>query len=148
VEGATAYSAAELEPFYLRMIGLKVTHEEMAGVASEMSDKYQADGYTNSYVMMPPQSVDAEKAAVRLVAVEGYISDIEWTGDPELAAKTAESFREQEAALLAMRPFRQEQFQNIIAFFSRLHGVGTDISLSSPLETGASVLTFEITKTD
>lgn len=106
VEGATAFGSDELVAPYAPLLGQRVTAGEIQGIASEMSAKYRAAGFILSRVVLPTQEADPLGAEITLLAVEGYLDEIAWEGDPATLSKAQAYFAKLEAELLALRPFR------------------------------------------
>ncbi|WP_083607869.1 ShlB/FhaC/HecB family hemolysin secretion/activation protein [Thalassospira sp. TSL5-1] len=74
IEGATAFSADELAPFYQDMLGKTITVADAFQAAANIELKYRNAGYVISRVVVPPQEVTDGVFKVRVI--EGFISDI------------------------------------------------------------------------
>jgi hemolysin activation/secretion protein len=79
VEGVTAYSAGDLQPFYRDLIGSRVSLDQLFGVAREIEAKYRADGYILTRAIVPAQTIEA--GVFRIDVVEGFVSDVLVEGD-------------------------------------------------------------------
>lgn len=79
IEGATAYSAEELMPFYQKLIGQTVPVSEIFEAAEAITLKYREDGYILSQALVPEQRVSDGVYTIRVV--EGYVSEVVVTGD-------------------------------------------------------------------
>ncbi|MEO8062904.1 MAG: POTRA domain-containing protein [Pseudomonadota bacterium] len=78
IEGATAYSAAQLEAPFQRFAGQQITVAQVFQFANELTARYRRDGYVLSQVLVPAQDVTA--GVVKLLAVEGFVDAIELRG--------------------------------------------------------------------
>lgn len=78
VDGAKAYTAAELTKPFEPLIGRAITAAQIFDMANQLTAKYRRDGYILSQVVVPEQQIaDGE---VRLVAVEGFIDGVQVRG--------------------------------------------------------------------
>jgi hemolysin activation/secretion protein len=79
IEGATAYTAEELAPYYTKLIGQTVPVSEIFEAAEAITLKYREDGYILSQALVPEQRVSDGVYTIRVV--EGYVSEVVVTGD-------------------------------------------------------------------
>ncbi len=79
IEGATAYTADELAPYYQKLIGQTVPVSEIFEAAEAITLKYREDGYILSQALVPEQRVSDGVYTIRVV--EGYVSEVVVTGD-------------------------------------------------------------------
>ncbi|HEY4370240.1 MAG TPA: POTRA domain-containing protein [Steroidobacteraceae bacterium] len=113
VEGATALSPRELEPLYAPLIGRTVTVADVFAAAAAIENRYREKGYIITRVLVPEQQI--EGGSVRLVVVEGYISEIAFAQN---AGASIGAARAQVEALLA--PLRDVKPVDIAAIERRL----------------------------
>lgn len=85
IDGVSAYPLKQLAPLYSDYLAREVGMEELVKVAQAITDKYRADGYFLSRAVVPPQ-VPGGHARIRVY--EGYIDQIEVTGDAAPAVET------------------------------------------------------------
>ena len=79
IEGATAYTAEELAPYYTKLIGQTVPVSAIFEAAEAITLKYREDGYILSQALVPEQRVSDGVYTIRVV--EGYVSEVVVTGD-------------------------------------------------------------------
>jgi hemolysin activation/secretion protein len=123
IEGATVFSEAELLEPYKERLNKKISFGALQAIPAELTKKYRDGGYLLSRVVLPPQSVDQEAAHVVLVAVEGYISSIQYEGDEALIARFKERFSPVERKLLAKRPLRHAAFERELLLLQDMPGI-------------------------
>jgi hemolysin activation/secretion protein len=79
IEGATAFSAAELAPLFSSVLKRDATMAEVAAAINQVSKRYSDAGYLFCSVILPRQDLSGER--LHLVVVEGFVSDVEVQGD-------------------------------------------------------------------
>lgn len=79
IEGATVFTPADLSQYFEPFLATEVDEKTLADVAGRITDHYRRAGYLLSYAMLPPQDVNA--GIVRIVVVEGRISQVQIEGD-------------------------------------------------------------------
>ncbi|HWK50242.1 MAG TPA: POTRA domain-containing protein [Steroidobacter sp.] len=109
VAGATLLTQEELQRHYADKIGRTVSVAEMFQVAAAIENEYRSRGYVISRALLPEQQI--ERGVVRIVVVEGFISDIQFSNDVGAA-------RAQIEALLS--PLREQKPVSIAAIERRL----------------------------
>ncbi len=80
VEGAYAVDAAAVAEVYGPYIGRTVSQADLVAMAAGISDLYRRAGYHLSRAIIPPQ--DVSHGRVRVLMVEGSITDVVLKGDP------------------------------------------------------------------
>ena len=80
VQGATAYTPAELEPYYSGIVGKSVPLGEISGVLQQIQTRYRNDGYVLTVVRGTVEPVEG-RSTLRIRVVEGFISDVKIDGD-------------------------------------------------------------------
>lgn len=76
VEGSTVYSAEQLSEYAKDFIGKDVSLADIYTIAGRITAKYRNNGYILSRAVVPTQDVTAGN--VRLIAVEGFISNVDF----------------------------------------------------------------------
>jgi len=109
IEGATLLSQEDMRRYYADKIGRTVSVAEMFQVAANIENEYRSRGYVITRALLPEQKI--EGGVVRIVVVEGFISEITLGSD-------VGSARAQIEALLA--PLRDEKPINIATVERRL----------------------------
>ncbi|MDR3300400.1 MAG: hypothetical protein LBU43_10520 [Candidatus Accumulibacter sp.] len=151
VDGASVFSDAELTGPYRESFGRETSYNRVAAIAGELTKKYRDAGYLLSRVVLPVEqgALDARDAHIRLVAIEGYISAVEYEdgGEPELAARFKTWWAAIEQKLLAMRPLKHADFEREMLLLFDLPGVQISSRFKEAGEnsaTGATVLVIEL----
>ncbi len=109
IEGATLLTQQDMRRYYAEKIGRTVSVAEMFQVAAAIENEYRSRGYVITRALLPEQKIAG--GAVRIVVVEGFVSDITFGNDVGAA-------RAQIEALLA--PLRDEKPINIATVERRL----------------------------
>ncbi len=115
IEGVTAYPLRDLAPLYADYLAREIATEDLVRIAQAITDKYRADGYFLSRAAVPPQG-DAGGHA-RLRVYEGYIGEVEVTGDAAPALEVLLS------GLTARRPLRLTELERRLTLATDLPGV-------------------------
>ena len=136
VEGATLLSQQEIERYYAGRIGQTVTVADMFGVAAAIENEYRNRGYVITRALLPEQKI--QSGEVRIVVVEGFISDI-------TVADEVGSARAQIEALLAplrnVRPISVAAVERRLLLANDLPGIHVRGTLTpSTAQRGAATL--------
>ena len=83
LQGATVFSAAELEAMFAPYLDRQVSMEELQDLRLALSQSYLSQGYVNSGVIIPDQ--DIAEGRIVLQAIEGTLARVEIEGNPKLA---------------------------------------------------------------
>ncbi|GHU18542.1 hypothetical protein FACS189475_04200 [Betaproteobacteria bacterium] len=146
VEGATVFSAAELTAPYQGFYGAESSFQRISGIADELTRKYRDAGYLLSRVILPAQGqLDPRNARIRLVALEGYISAIEYQGEAELVDRFKSYWTRVEQKLLALRPLKHSDFERELLLLQDLPGLIVSSRFKEADVPGGSVLVLELT---
>ena len=114
IDGVSAYPLKTLAPLYANYLAREVTLEDLVKIAQAITDKYRADGYFLSRAIVPPQ---APGGHARILVYEGYIDDVEVTGD---AAPALEAML---SGLTERRPLRLTDLERRLTLAADLPGV-------------------------
>ncbi|MDX2074627.1 MAG: ShlB/FhaC/HecB family hemolysin secretion/activation protein [Alphaproteobacteria bacterium] len=146
VEGSTVYSQRELERFYKKLLGEKVSLADVYGVADRIRNLYHQDGYILTQVFLPPQ--DINNGNVRIHITEGYISQLRWIGD-EIQNSIPVGMA---AAITESKPFNADTLEDVMLRLNEIPGVFVQASLEPlPAETaeeGAVGLVLSVDRND
>lgn len=114
VDGVTAYPMRDLAPLYADYLAREVSIQDLVTIAQAITDKYRADGYFLSRAVVPPQ---APGGHARIRVYEGYIGDVEVTGD---AAPAVEALL---SGLTGRRPLRLAELERRLTLATDLPGI-------------------------
>ncbi|GHU29221.1 hypothetical protein AGMMS50256_13670 [Betaproteobacteria bacterium] len=146
VEGVTVFSAAELTAPYQSLYGTETSFQHIRSIADELTRKYRDAGYLLSRVILPTQQGDPKNARVRLVAIEGYISAIEYQGEAELVERFKSYWLGVEQKLLALRPLKHTDFERELLILQDMPSLRVSSRFKEASVPGGSVLVLELTK--
>jgi hemolysin activation/secretion protein len=79
IEGAKAYSVADLTRPFEPYVGKEMTIAQVFEIANGLTARYRRDGYILSQVIVPEQTIGTD-GVVKLVAVEGFIEGVQVRG--------------------------------------------------------------------
>ncbi len=134
VEGATIYTQAELATAFSDAIGKEATLGTVFAIAERLTARYRNDGYVLSQVIVPPQ--DVSSGDLRLVAIEGTVSDVQVEGDidrPRL-------WEQRSARIEAGKPATARLLERELLLSNDLPGAGVRAVLTPGTEVGSSTL--------
>ncbi|MDR2388052.1 MAG: hypothetical protein LBE80_10795 [Deltaproteobacteria bacterium] len=144
VDGATVFTQDQLLSPYKRLYQSQISFETLNALAAELTKKYRDSGYLLSKVVLPAQEVDQYGAEIRLFAIEGFISSVEYQGEPGLITRFKKRFSSVERKLLSKKPLKHKDFEREMLLLQDLPG----IEVSSRFQDGAvqsgSILVLEI----
>lgn len=144
VEGATVFTQEELLAPYKGKFGSQLSFNELNGIAAEMTKKYRDAGYLLSRVALPAQDADPLMAHIRFIAVEGYISSIEYSGDASFVARFKDYFSSVEQRLLSKKPLNHKDFEREMLLLQDLAGVKISSHFKEAPVHGGSILVLEV----
>ncbi|MBQ7607355.1 MAG: ShlB/FhaC/HecB family hemolysin secretion/activation protein [Desulfovibrionaceae bacterium] len=133
VTGSSVFSQEELLAPYKSLFGTKISYEKLRAISREMTKKYRDAGYVLSRVIMPPQSASIDNADIQLIALEGFIDSIEYSGDSKVLERFKRYFASIEKKFLAMKPLKHSDFERYMLLMKDVPG----IEISSRFERGA-----------
>jgi len=136
IEGGTVYPLSELGENFKDVIGREATIGELIEATRRVTQRYQQDGYLLSYAFLPIQ--DFAGGLLRVVLVEGYVSDYEVQGDIGRVSGYLDKLVDK---LKAERPLTRKTFDRYTAIMTRTPGVTVQARVPPPNTTdGASKL--------
>lgn len=115
IDGVSAYPMKDLAPLYADRLAREISPDELVRIAQAITDKYRKDGYFLSRAVVPPQT--GPKGQARLRVYEGYIGEVEVTGD---AAPALEALL---AGLTDKRPLKLVDLERRLVLAADLPGI-------------------------
>lgn len=79
LDGSSIYDQQDVNAVASDYIGKEASLADLNALARALTTKYRNDGYIFSRVIVPPQKI--ADGTVRLTAIEGHITDVEFVGD-------------------------------------------------------------------
>jgi len=144
VVGATVYTQDAFAPLYAQLIGHEISLQAVYDLAQRITAKYGSDGYVLSRAVIPPQSLTASGAVIRIQVIEGYIDRIVW---PEKLASYRNFFAYYEAKIIADRPVNIRTLERYLLLMGDLPGFKVSTKLeASKTQPAASTLVVEVTE--
>jgi hemolysin activation/secretion protein len=141
LKNATVYRPDELALFWENLIGQEVTLAQVFELAGKLTARYRGDGYILSRVVVPEQEI--EGGAVRLEAVEGYVSKVSY--DPAILKGRESLVSEAAARIEAERPLSASSLDRELLLIRRLAGLELrSVIRPSPDEPRSSEILLEI----
>lgn len=74
IEGVTVYTPEQLAPYYVEYLNTNIPIKTLYEIAARITQRYHADGYALSQVVIPPQEIG--NGVVQMVASEGYVTQV------------------------------------------------------------------------
>lgn len=74
LSGVSVYRPEDLQPLYAALLNQEITVADLYGIAQAIQAQYQQDGYTLSFALITPQTV--EDGIFTITVVEGYIDRV------------------------------------------------------------------------
>jgi hemolysin activation/secretion protein len=132
----TAYPSEVLEPLLSDLVGRQISLADVYQAAAKIQKRYREDGYFLSRVIIPPQVIEGGR--VRMVVLEGYVSDIEYQGDVGPVQALIESYLDH---VLTERPLKLSTLERYLLLAKDIPGVSVNSVLRpSADEVGAAQL--------
>ncbi len=125
IEGMSAYSPADMAPFYKDYIGQEISVATLFDIMGRVQQKYLDDGYTLTKVFIPNQNIEGGHA--KLLVIEGYVAEVE-LGDGLNPSPVIEDARRQ---ILAMHPLNTIRLERLLLIMNDL----PDLHVSAILAT-------------
>jgi len=142
IEGATIYSAKQLRAFYAGLVNTEVTLARLFEIASQIQQKYRADGYLLARVIVPPQSIS--DGIFRVQVIEGFIDRVRIEGDIGAVKAKVQSFlnkiAERDPTSGKPRPLREQDAERYLLLADDIPGISVFGVLQRGSEVGASEL--------
>ena len=139
ITGASVFDKADMLGSFAERIGEDVSLHDVYQLAAQITAQYAAAGYPLSLAYIPAQAI--EDGAVRIDVVEGYIAEVELTGDPGPAADAIRALGEK---LKQERPISSATLERYLLLANDLPGVTVKAVLENGTATdGAIKLTLD-----
>lgn len=144
IQGATAFSAAELQTSYAALLGKQISVADAFKIANEIELKYRGAGYVTSRVLVPEQAIEGGR--FRIAVVEGFISSIVVQGDIGPAKAAIERLL---APLVNVTPVNVAEIERRLLLANDLAGLTIRGNLEPAANTpGASVMVVKSERKD
>lgn len=114
VQGMHAYTDETIRPLYQGKLGRDTTVADLYAIAARLQQKYFADGYTLTKIIVPPEPVRDGNA--QLIAIEGHITQVEL--DPALP--DSDALRDAVAQIRTMRPLNTLVLERLLLVLNDL----------------------------
>lgn len=124
IEGGTVFTSEELKEIYQNFLSKKADFATIKYIADKITMRYHEKGFFLSRALIPEQ--DIEGGRVKIVIVEGYISEISVQGVDSAALLQKDYFKLMGAAtnsIKMMRPLHAGKLEEILLLLSDLPGV-------------------------
>ncbi|MFC6280292.1 MULTISPECIES: ShlB/FhaC/HecB family hemolysin secretion/activation protein [Polaromonas] len=142
IEGVQSIPFAEVSSRFAPLAHREITVGQLVEVAREITQLYQDRGYALSFCYVPTQ--DFKDGIVRIVAVEGHVSEVRIEGD---AGNAEPKIREMAARIQADKPLRRATFERYVGLLGQLPGLRVQANALPPSNTdGATVMTLKVTR--
>lgn len=140
LEGMTVYPSEAWSADYSRLLGRQVSLADIYAFANALTVRYRNDGYILSQVIVPAQTV--EDGYVRLQAVEGFIAQVRFEGDP-----TSPLMKNYAERIQAERPLTAPTLERLLLLMNDLPGAfARALLVPSATQQGASDLVVQFTR--
>lgn len=142
LEGVTVYKKGELEALYAKYLGKQVTLTDLQEIINAITVKYRNDGYILSKAYLPEQKI--KNGVVRIVIIEGYISDYLIEGNARGSRKLIEAYGDK---ILADHPVNVKTLERYVLLINDIPGVDVKAVLSpSKKQFGATDIIFAVSE--
>lgn len=141
IDDNKVFSTDELRASWQHLLGAQRPLSVVYALANTLTQKYRDAGYVLSAVIVPEQTL--RDGRVRLRVIEGYISNVSFTGLTSVEGSRIKAYANQ---LLHERPIRGETLERYLLLMNDLPGVTARAFLKAGPEVGASELVLEITR--
>jgi hemolysin activation/secretion protein len=140
VEGAKALPFEEIAQRFTPLVGHPTTIGQLIETANGVTKLYQDRGYALSFAFIPAQ--DFADGVVKVTVVEGYVSNIQISGD---AGNVENKIRAIAAHIAADKPLRRSTFERYINVLGLLQGVKIAANVPPPTTTdGGTTLDLKV----
>jgi len=140
-KGVTVFTPAQLEDLYSDYLGKNVTLDVAWKIAANLTQKYRDKGYFLSQAFVPAQEVSKGTLVIR--AAEGYISDVQVTGDDVPSYAIVNHAID---AIKADRPTREQTLERQLLLLNDLPGLSFQATLAPSKDTDAAARLILVVK--
>lgn len=136
--GNKIYSKAELSKLYRNKLHHSISVAELFKIVQDITNFYRNNGYILSRAILPPQHV--KNGVVRIQIIEGYISEVDVTGQPFRTTCLVEAYGNK---IIECRPLYLSRMEKYLFLANEIPGTKVKAVLSpSKSEKGASALSL------
>ena len=141
VDGVTVYKADVVRRYYAASLNKEVTLAQIYKIVDTLTARYRNDGYILSQVVVPAQLVDG--GAVKLQAIEGYISDIRVEGGTDALRRRATAYGNR---IKGRKPLTAGVLERSVLLLNDLPGVQARAVLAPGVTPGAAQLVLQLSQ--
>lgn len=142
IEGVRSIPFAQVAALFAPLARQATTVGRLIELTREVTELYRQRGYALSFCYVPNQ--DFKDGVVRIVAVEGHVSEVRIEGD---AGKAEPKIRAMSERIRRDKPLRQQTFDRYVRLLGELPGVQMQASAPLPVNTdGATVLSLKVSR--
>ena len=139
IEGATYYQMDEIIIPFNKLIGKKISLDELRQSVQKLEDRYRADGFFLVRVIIPPQKVS--NGIFKIKVIEGYINAAFAEGGSTAARKKIELIIKK---LVNKRPIDLKSLERVLLLLNDIPGISGSGVLRQGSELGTSELVVTI----
>jgi hemolysin activation/secretion protein len=140
IDGVTAYRSDLIEPLVGDLVGKEISLADIYAAAAAIERHYREDGYFLTRVMVPPQVIEGGR--VRILVLEGYVSEVTYQGDVGPVQERIASYVDQ---VLAERPLKLATLERQLLLAKDIPGVTVNgILRPSPEQAGSAQLVVAV----
>jgi hemolysin activation/secretion protein len=118
VEGVAVFTPEQIRALYAGMVGTEISLADLFGVAQAITKLYADAGYPLSVAFLPAQEIAG--GAARIVVYEGYVAEVEVTGDVGSAKSAVEGVARM---LIGERPLSARTLERYVLLVNDIPGV-------------------------
>jgi len=118
IEGATVFTADELQSYASPLLGTEITLAQIFDIAQKITKAYSDAGYPLSIAFVPAQKIEGGR--VKILVVEGYVEEVEIAGDAGSAADELTAYGEK---IKSVRPLTQTALERYLLLANDLPGL-------------------------
>lgn len=135
VIGATYFSIAEVDEFFIHLVNQKVGLSELREAANALESRYRERGFFLARVYVPPQQI--KDGVFKIQVVEGYISQVFVDGQNDTINAQVATFAHR---LVDLRPLDLAALERVLLIINDLPGISVTAVLRPGVDLGSSEL--------
>lgn len=135
VIGATYFSIAEVDGFFIHLVNQKVGLSELREAANALESRYRERGFFLARVYVPPQQI--KDGVFKIQVVEGYISQVFVDGQNDAINAQVATFAHR---LVDLRPLDLAALERVLLIINDLPGISVTAVLRPGVDLGSSEL--------
>ncbi|ROH84083.1 ShlB/FhaC/HecB family hemolysin secretion/activation protein [Pseudomethylobacillus aquaticus] len=142
INGARAIPFEEVGTYFNGFVNKKIKVADLIQACNQVTKLYQDRGFPLSFCFMPAQTF--KDGNVQVMVVEGYISSIVITGNPD---KTENKIRQIAAPLIEEKPLTKKTLERYTGLLAQIPGLTVQASLPVPKKIdGSTELTLDVSR--